>query len=76
MYESGNVYKDYLAYAQSHDQVIFPLMRMVQHEQWAKELPCPVFRADGTKPIFENAGRIVEQYLQILSAVNEYGMVS
>lgn len=67
MYENNNVYKDYLACAKSYDQDISPQMCIVQHEQWVKELPCPVLSADGTKPISENADWIIEQYLQILS---------
>ena len=38
---------------------------MAQHEQWAKELPCPVIRVDGTKPIVENAELVVAQYNKI-----------
>lgn len=40
-------------------------MCMAQHEQWAKELPCPVIRVDGTKPIAENAELVVTKYYQI-----------
>lgn len=68
MYESRNVYKDYLTCAKSYDQDICPNMCIIQHEQWAKELPCPVLRVDGTKPIPENAEWIVSQYFQILAS--------
>ena len=39
-----------------------------RHERWAKELACPVLRADGTKPLYENTIWLAEQYLTIRSA--------
>jgi len=68
MYESSDVYKDYLACAKSYDQDICPDMCIIQHEQWSKEIPCPVLRVDGTKPILENAEWIVSQYFQIIDS--------
>lgn len=67
MYERDDLYKDYLAAAKSYDQDICPQMCRIQHEEWAKELPCPVLRVDGTKPIAENAIWIIEQYLGTLN---------
>jgi len=37
-----------------------------RHEKWAKEILCPVLRADGTKSIIENVECIAEQYKLIL----------
>lgn len=66
MYESNNLYKDYLAHAKIYEQDIFPNMCRIQHEQWIKELPCPVIRVDGTKPISENTQLVVSKYLNLL----------
>lgn len=65
MYESNDVYKDYLACAKSYDQDLCPNACIVQHEQWVQELPCPVLRVDGTKTIAENAELVVAQYNKI-----------
>ena len=66
MYESSEVYKNYLACAQSYNQDIRPNACLIQHEQWVKELPCPVLRIDGTKPIAENAESVIARYHKIL----------
>lgn len=72
MYESSDMYKDYLAFAKLYDEYIMPQMCSAQHEQWIKELQCPVLRLDGTKPISFNAQIIVEEYLKIKQANNNH----
>ena len=62
MYEASGVYRDYAACARSYDRDIRPNMCMVQHEEWAAELPCPVLRLDGTKDIGTNAELVLERY--------------
>lgn len=65
MYETNAMYSDYLACAASYDRDIEPQMCRVQHEKWAAELPCPVLRLDGLKPIAENAEVVVGEYLKL-----------
>lgn len=65
MYEASGVYRDYLACANAYDQDIRPQMCRLQHEQWARELPCPVLRLDGTLPIAENTDVVVSNYLRL-----------
>ena len=61
MYESeGSIHKDYMACARSYDEGPEELFSLAQHEAWARELSCPVLRLDGTKPIEENAERVIE----------------
>lgn len=67
MYITNEINRDYLSFAKSYDTDMFPKMSRAQHEQWIKELPFPVLRADGTKPISENAEFVINQYLTILS---------
>ena len=62
MYETSTVYQDYAACANSYDTDIRPNACMIQHEEWAAELPCPVLRIDGTKNICANADYVIEQY--------------
>lgn len=62
MYEASEVYRDYFACARRYDTDIAPQACLIQHEQWVSELPCPVLRVDGTRAIFENAERVVEEY--------------
>ncbi len=62
MYNSSNVYRDYLACAQNYDHGSIDEYSLAQHEKWAEELPCPVLRIDGTKTIEENALAVVEYY--------------
>lgn len=63
MYESeGSIYKDYMACARSYDEGPEELFSLAQHEAWARELPCPVLRLDGMRPVEENAVRVVEEY--------------
>lgn len=67
MYESNEIYRDYLASTKNYDDDICPQACMIQHEQWVKEFPCPVIRVDGTKAIADNAELVVNQYLAIIS---------
>lgn len=62
VYNSSNVYRDYLACAQNYDHGSIDEYSLAQHEKWAEELPCPVLRIDGTKTIEENALAVVEYY--------------
>ncbi len=60
MYEAeGSIHKDYMACVRSYDEGPEELFSLAQHEAWAKELPCPVMRLDGTRPTEENAERII-----------------
>ena len=68
MYETSEIYRDYLACARNYDKDISPQACIIQHEKWAAELPCPVLRIDGTKNISENTEMIVEQYLSFMHA--------
>ena len=43
-----------------HDFVVSRSLSEV--ENWAETLQCPIIRVDGTKPVHENAQRIVSQY--------------
>jgi len=54
MFEHHEVYKDYHAAAQQYDKDESPQSYRKQHEQWIKELPCPVLRADGEKELSQN----------------------
>lgn len=63
MYEASEVYRDYAACARSYDMDLSPQACITQHERWARELPCPVLRVDGTKDIAQNAEWIVRKYL-------------
>ena len=62
MYGASEVYRNYFAWASSYDADIRPNACMIQHEEWAAELPCPVLRIDGTKAICENLDFVIEQY--------------
>ena len=42
-----------------------PAVCLKRDEQWAEELPCPILRVDGTKPIEENAKWLAEKYLSL-----------
>lgn len=65
MYQSSSVYRDYLECSLRYDRGTADEFSLAQHEKWAQELPCPVLRMDGTKPIEENARYIVTRYRQI-----------
>lgn len=65
MYESSEVFRDYLACARNYDMNIPLQACIVQHEQWVSELPCPVLRVDGMKAISENAEWILKKYLEM-----------
>lgn len=55
--EGGDMYEQQLKF------IDFVAMRCLSKiEQWAETLVCPVIRVDGTKPIFQNIARIIEQY--------------
>ena len=66
MYESNDIYKDYIATAQSYEKDVSPKICRAQHEQWIRELPCPVLRVDGTQSISDNAVFAIAQYKMIL----------
>ena len=71
MYESSQIYRDYRACAEAYEQDIRPQACRLQHEQWAEELPCPVLRLNGARPIAENADLVVRRYLRLLAAQAE-----
>lgn len=64
MYEG---YKKHLNLVESYETGEPPAVCLKRHEIWAAELLCPVLRLDGTKPISENAERIMEQFLLMQS---------
>ena len=64
MYESdGSIHKDYMACVRSYDKGSEEVFSLAQHERWAKELAqrCPVLRLDGTRPVEENAARVLAE---------------
>lgn len=63
----GDMYKkkDYLALSEEYNSDIRPQMCRLQHEQWCQELPCPVLRINGEKPIAVNAEIVVKEFLSI-----------
>jgi len=66
----GDLYENHVAFyehIQTYDTG-FHSVSLERHEKWAAELACPVLRADGTKPIAENAAWIAEHFC-ILSEV-------
>lgn len=66
MYErDGAPYRDYLAWARSYDEGTEQMFSFAQHEAWIRELPCPVLRLDGTRPIEENSERVIAAYQAI-----------
>ena len=64
MYES---YREFLRQSESYETGVHPAVPVTleRHNRWAAELSCPVFRLDGTKPMAENAGWLVEKYLSM-----------
>jgi len=63
MYEAeGSIHKDYMACVRRYDEGPEELFSLAQHEKWIRELPCPVLRLDGTRPVAENAARVIEAY--------------
>lgn len=68
MYEASSVYRDYLANARRYLTGTEEQFSLAQHEAWIRELPCPVLRMDGTRPISENADQIVRAYHSLASA--------
>jgi len=64
----GDLYKQHkelYRQIEAYDTGENPSYSLERHEKWAAELQCPVLRADGTKPIYENVAWIAEQYLPI-----------
>jgi len=62
MYEYHEAYRDYNITAQQYDRDDSPQSYRKQHEQWVRELPCPVLQIDGAKGISENIAFILNQY--------------
>ena len=63
MYEAeGSIHKDYMACVRRYDEGPEELFSLAQHEKWIRELPCPVLRLDGTRPVEENVVRVIEAY--------------
>ena len=63
LYESdGSIHKDYMACVRGYDEGSEEVFSLAQHKKWAKELAqrCPVLRLDGTRPVEENAARVIE----------------
>jgi len=61
----GDMYKfhqEYLLLTEQYEIEEPPLVCLKRDEQWAAELPCPILRIDGTKPVAENALWLAEQY--------------
>lgn len=64
MYESdGSIHKDYMACVRSYDEGSEEVFSLAQHEKWSQELAqrCPVLRLDGTRPVEENAARVLAE---------------
>lgn len=62
--EGGDMYdqhQEFYKHIQTYD-IGFHSVSKQRHEKWAGELNCPVFHADGTKPISENAAWIATQF--------------
>jgi adenylate kinase family enzyme len=70
IFEHHEVYRDYFAAAQSYDNDESSQSYRKQHEQWIKELACPVLRVDGENNIQENVTQILEQYMPIKAVKN------
>ena len=58
-----DTHRKFIAWAKTYD-TDNPDRSLKLHEQWIKTLPCPVFRIDGTLPIKENIGLIIDQHKQ------------
>ena len=61
-------FDDYISNAQRYETANESKFGRKLHEMWVSELPCPVLHLDGTESIIENTMRVVEQFLQIISA--------
>ena len=65
--KGGDMYENsqkFLKESKLYDTGVHPAVPVTRerHEKWAAEIPCPVLRLDGTKPILENVEYIAEQY--------------
>lgn len=61
MYEAeGSIHRDYMVCVRSYDEGPEELFSLAQHEAWVRELPCPVLRLDGTRPIEENVDKVIQ----------------
>ncbi|MCL2362125.1 MAG: AAA family ATPase [Defluviitaleaceae bacterium] len=56
-----NSHQEFYNYIQQYE-IDYHSVSLQRHEQWAKEISCPVLRVDGTRPIIENAMLIAKQY--------------
>jgi len=59
MYQHHEAYRDYYAAALQYDNDESSQSYRAQHEQWVRELPCPVLKVDGGKDIQENTARVL-----------------
>ena len=62
----GDMYEDsrqQLINAEQYAVGVPPMVCLKRDEQWIAELPCPILRIDGTRPIAENAAWLSEQYV-------------
>ena len=65
--EGGDLYnnhQEFYNHIQQYD-IGYHSVSLQRHEQWAKEIHCPVIRVDGTRAIIENSMLIAEQYQSI-----------
>ncbi|MBQ2956711.1 MAG: shikimate kinase [Clostridia bacterium] len=63
MYEAaGSIHRDYMECVRSYDEGPEELFSRAQHEKWIGELPCPVLRLDGERPVQENVNRVIGAY--------------
>ena len=63
--KGGDMHEGYMRHLhmiESYETGEPPAVCLKRHEIWAAELPCPVLRLDGTKPISENASLIADQF--------------
>jgi len=65
--EGGDLYnnhQEFYNHIQQYD-IGYHSVSLRRHEQWAKEICCPILRVDGTRTIIENSMLIAEQYQSI-----------
>lgn len=63
--EGGDMYERFcwfIEYAGKYDTGSPPIRCRELHEEWIKQLPCPVVRVDGTEPIEKNITDIIDTF--------------
>lgn len=54
------VHREFLKWASQYDRGGMAMRSRAQHEEWARELPCPLLRLDGRAPVAANAAVIMD----------------